>query len=502
MDAFQLIKDIRPDVVVTDIRMPGYDGITLIEKSREIDPEISFIILSGYRDFEYAQRALKLGAEDYLLKPVSRDELEQIILRVIKKKNRQEKKHQIEDSLQKEIQLSREILRRQLADRIVAQGCRIKTSELSRFQKDFFISFQAEAFQVMIFQIDHSKSAQAIDSMKAMDTILQKTESSMEGYIRDHVSEQLCDHRDFSLVYILNLGKGLSQRDFEYLHETAAQKASEYGQWRMTLCPGRVVSRVEDLYKSYEDADWARRDRILKGCGKILERKEAPAVEEELELFELNDFDNRIKELVESGEISELRDFIINKVVPSFSLRRVSNPDTVFRLFRSAADSFVKQVRVIGAEDAEIKDLAAQTDRVFARSGTVERLSSQLAELCCDSLKSIQKSKRMKAYRPIRIAKEYIDNHYTENIDLNTIAREAGFNPVYFSSLFKKETGINFKEYLLQKRIDTAKELLVSGNDTIGNICLKVGYKDVRYFSKIFSKTVGIKPNMYRKIYA
>ncbi len=88
IDAFQHIQDVQPDIVITDIRMPGYNGITLIEKSIEINPDISFIIISGYRDFNYAQSALKFGAEDYLIKPVSKTELEQIIITVIEKRHR------------------------------------------------------------------------------------------------------------------------------------------------------------------------------------------------------------------------------------------------------------------------------------------------------------------------------------------------------------------------------------------------------------------------------
>ena len=100
IDAFHLIQDKLPDIVITDIRMPGYNGITLIEKCSKINPDISFIIISGYRDFEYAQSALKFGAEDYLLKPVSKEELEQIIRKVIEKKTQKNQKSKIKEDMQ------------------------------------------------------------------------------------------------------------------------------------------------------------------------------------------------------------------------------------------------------------------------------------------------------------------------------------------------------------------------------------------------------------------
>jgi two-component system, response regulator YesN len=483
--------------------MPGYNGITLIEKSKNIDPDISFIIVSGYQDFEYAQSALKFGAEDYLLKPVSKEELEQIILKVIEKKTLKKERHKIDANMQKELFQSREILRNQLSKEIVENGCRIKASEVSYLQEHFSVSFQSSDFQIIIFQIDHSESEQYIEYTKAIDTILQKTELSVSSFLKNHVYEILCSHRDFSLIYILNVknGSGLSFRDLEHLHELATQKISEYGKWRITLCSGKVVNNIELLPESYQDAEFARRDRILRGCGKILEKRVTPPVNEEQHLFDFDELDNRIKRSIESGECSEIQNIFMTSVIPPGISRKIQNPDSVLELFRFSANSFIKQIRKLSADDVESETLLAETEKVLSCAGSIERLSSQLAELYGDTLDNILSSKRVKDYRPIRIAKEYIDKHYSENIDLNIVAKEAGFNPVYFSSLFKKETGINFKEYLLQKRVDSAKELLVSGNDTIMTISENVGYKDVRYFSKIFSKTVGIKPNMYRKIY-
>ncbi|MDC7225944.1 MAG: response regulator [Spirochaetales bacterium] len=503
LEAYSLIKELKPDIVITDIRMPGYDGITLIEKSRDIDPDVSFIIVSGYRDFEYAQRALKFGAEDYLLKPVSKDELEQIILKVIEKKEAKKEKHEQENNLQRELIQTREILKKKLASEIADKGFRIDPADLPLFGDRYSVFFNNHHFQVIIFQVDHSKSDQEIESVKAVDTILQKTESAVSSYIAEHVYEMLCEYRDFSLVFILNVksSSGLSFRDLEHLHELATQKVSEYGDWRITLCPGKAVSKIEHLHQSYDEAEFARKDRILRGFGKILEKRLVPSADEELPLFNMKDLENKIKSAVDSGAASDIQNIFLSAVIPPGFSRKILNPETVFRLFRFTAESFIKQFQIISADDIDTDALLVDTERAISSSGSIDRLSSQLAELYTATMKALLSSKRVKDYKPIRIAKEYIDEHFSENIDLNIVAKEAGLNPVYFSSLFKKETGINFKEYLLQKRVDTAKNLLVSSNDTIMAISERVGYKDVRYFSRVFSRTVGIKPNMYRKIY-
>jgi len=104
--------------------------------------------------------------------------------------------------------------------------------------------------------------------------------------------------------------------------------------------------------------------------------------------------------------------------------------------------------------------------------------------------------------KPVRQARQYINEHYGEKIVLEDIADIVGLNPVYFSVLFKKETGINFSAYLVNVRLEKAKEMLCSTNETIAAVGESVGYRDSRYFSQIFTKTVGVKPVLYRKLHS
>lgn len=104
--------------------------------------------------------------------------------------------------------------------------------------------------------------------------------------------------------------------------------------------------------------------------------------------------------------------------------------------------------------------------------------------------------------RPIRQALQYIEDHYAEKLTLEELADIVELNAVYFSVLFKKETGINFSSYLVNVRMEKAKEILCSTNETIAAVAESVGYKDSRYFSQVFTKTVGIKPALYRKLHS
>ncbi len=503
IDAFQLIQNEQPDIVITDIRMPGYNGITLIEKSKENYPDTSFIIISGYRDFEYAQSAIKFGAEDYLLKPVSKEELEQIIVKIIEKKKKINQKNRKDDDIQRELSQNRELLKSRLAKEIVDRGCRVKNKELSFFKDNYSVDFSVSYYQVIILQLDHSETDWVIENTSAVNTILHKTETSLSPFISKHSHEFLCSVGNFKLTYILNMNNsaGLSFQELEHLYEFSSQKASEYGNWRITVCPGTVVSDIEKLNISYEDAEFARRERIIQGCGRIIEKNPVPELDEEMQHFNIDELKVRIRSTVDTGDCSGLEELFLTSVLPAELKKRIKNPDTILKLFNTAVEITCGHLSQISADDEVIDYLNDESRIILNSAGSTEQLINRLAVLHSKVLNTVFSSKRIKDYRPIRIAKEYIDIHYAENIDLNIVAKEAGLNPAYFSTLFKKETGINFKEYLLKKRVDTAKELLVSGNDTIHAVSDKVGYKDVRHFSKVFSKAVGITPNMYRKIY-
>ena len=141
----------------------------------------------------------------------------------------------------------------------------------------------------------------------------------------------------------------------------------------------------------------------------------------------------------------------------------------------------------------------------FTERSELSRNLDELFDVLEEYLRKIvQKNLRLQeedGRRPIRIAKQYIQNHYTEGITLEEVSAIAGFSASYFSGLLKKEMGIGFSEYLIQLRMEKAKELLKGTNINIKDICSQVGYSDLKHFNTVFKKYTGIKPGEYRKLY-
>jgi two-component system response regulator YesN len=113
-----------------------------------------------------------------------------------------------------------------------------------------------------------------------------------------------------------------------------------------------------------------------------------------------------------------------------------------------------------------------------------------------------EENRKMADYKPIRMAKQYIQENYNTGLSLEGVSAQIGFNPAYFSSLFKKETGKNFMEYIMEVRIQNAKEFLVQTDINVDEIAMEVGYTDLKYFSKLFKKITGLNPSEYRKLYS
>lgn len=151
------------------------------------------------------------------------------------------------------------------------------------------------------------------------------------------------------------------------------------------------------------------------------------------------------------------------------------------------------------------EEIRTEKTRMFqkiAHCWSMEKVTESLKKGISDFVTEQERQHRMQTRKPIREAIEYIDSHYAEKITLESICDQLQMNTSYFSTLFKKETGENFQNYLTNFRIEKAKELLVTTQNTMAAVAAEVGYTDVRYFSQCFTKVVGMKPSLYRKMYS
>lgn len=409
LEALELVERLHPDILVTDIRMPGCHGLELIQRAKEKFPQLEIVIISGYAHFEFAQTAIKYGVGDYLLKPIKREELM--------------------STLEK------------LGQRCRQRAC--SAVEMERLRQ---------------------ANRETVDQLRIrlpLDLLGQRQEA-----VRKHLRG--C------------LDQLLAQRTI-------------FGPLEFSLAPGPTAVRVEDLPGCAQAARWAAADRLTQGTGRLLEGGPYPPELDRDQLLE------QYRRTMERGMES-------------------ARPE----LLDQAADDLAQAVRnTPGARGWEVLELAAGAGRLFLlrpeledrerlqqrfesdcdRCGQWERLFQYLKRIQREQIQAIRERRRSDAIRPVREAKQYVQQHYSQPITLEDVCDMVGFTPSYFSALFKKETGEGFAKYLTRVRMERAKELLQRTNLPVAEICVQVGYSDVKHFTQNFKKETNLNPGQYRKLY-
>ena len=501
IEAYELIRREQPDIVITDIRMPGYDGLTLLEKSKELDSSISFIIVSGYKDFEYAQKALKYGAEDYILKPVSNDDIIRILRKIIDRKQSDENRLQEVLETRAELRQNRNILKRELFRKLLDREFRIDSETRQGLTSENIANFQGPDFRVLIIQADcMDQSLIQTDHYDISIKILERVEEALNAFAENEGTETLCGYSRYSLIYLWECqGSDVSMDEWEKLHETASQKIAGFSDWRITFCMGGIYPDLDHISNSYREAELIRKDRLFQGIGKVLSLRSNLPDPGETELPGRSYLTEEINKFVENEDIEQFA-YAVSTCLIGVT-RAITQPEQLFQTYHSLYRSIFDQFRKLNMNGETLSGASEKAESILYLTHNMKLMNSRFANLFRETAATIISSRKVKDNKPIRIAKDYIGKNFSQAIDLNMVAAQAGLNPIYFSTLFKKETGRNFKDFLVEIRIEKAKELLVNSNETIQRISSLVGYRDTRYFSRIFTRHVGLKPNIYRKIH-
>lgn len=232
---------------------------------------------------------------------------------------------------------------------------------------------------------------------------------------------------------------------------------------------------------------------MLKGTGKLLER--APAASAIHEQNILEKYVRQIVHAIEVMSVEEAGEAALQIRQTILEVRDVRGYE-VRELIYSAARLFLSQV--------EIKDRAGalrEFEEQCSLCGSMDELFARLAALQEEHVEEMRKRHEADTVRPIRMAKQYIQNHYSEPITQEEVSGSVGLSAAYFSALFKKVEGEGFAKYLIGVRMEQAKILLRETNIPVAKICQQVGYNDLKHFTHTFEKATGVKPTVYRKMY-
>lgn len=497
-ETIKIIKNEMPDIVITDIRMPGYNGVDVIRIGKEYNSDIQFIIISGYSQFDYAQNAIHYGVSDYLLKPVKAEELTKALLRI---KNRIDKNNQMYSQVKKAWTLeqqNRRLYREQLIMEIAhGKGFDVLTKDMNTLNEQYKYEFIPGFFTIVIVKADGLNFEEKTESSFLFEKIQQSLSFAFAPVMQEMQGTMLDNGTYIFLFNYENEYAEIESQLHRLLNQMLLQK-DVFKKLHLTIGLGKRVNCLAEVGKSYETAYLAIKDRILVGTDRIIEGKEKIVVQDykdyflhtvrELENVVENLDDKRISDIIQEWGTALSKDKEINGYQIEQSAKALVN---------SYLLSMQKNNYTLDEDDNLLKDFMKSIENCISLGEIQELLSGTLEQ----SLSEYRHKRALSGSKPIRDAKEYIRNNLAGNLTIQEVSEYVGYSSAHFSVRFKQECGITFSDYVMESRIEKSKELLKNTRETIESIAAAVGYSDVKSFTKNFKKYTEVKPSQYRKIY-
>ncbi len=495
--ALPLIQSEKPDIVITDIRMPFMDGLELSRMIKKELPQCKIIILSGHEEFSYAQEAIRLGVTQYLLKPINSTELIDVVKRIGKQILREQEERENYERYKKEMTENGQSHRLKLFNEMVAGSLSIfKILDMGR---ELGLKLSAKYYQIVLLKyslasFDESFSAELLsltEQFNRLDTCDDNIilfDRAIEGWALLIKGDSL-EHLNVVRKDYLSRLKSL----FE-----------QYPEVRYFGGIGSAVDRLAKLPESFENAQRVFAQRFILerndiiGCEVCLApKRDAEDIRQDMK--ELGSLDlKKVKDFLSGGEINEIT-FFVEKFLNSIG--NASERSLLFRqyVFMDIYITVITFLKEIGAEEVPLEEPFSGQEQMLELVNDLQKAKSYLINIFTEALKRRETLRTKRYHRIIEQAKEYIRGHYAnDELSLNEVAEYVNISPSHFSSVFSRETGQSFIRYLTDLRMGKAKELLKCSDLRCSEIGLNVGYKDPHYFSYLFKKLYSCSPMQYR----
>lgn len=482
----KMIDQLHPDVVLTDISMPKEDGLNVIRYARERGIDCRFIIISGYRQFEYAYNALKYNVDDYLLKPVNENELNAILQKIC---------HELRSAAALE-EAEAESKERTLVMWLSSPESRNTTKTLEEINRKYGTGFARGTFCAFFLKLDFTWDAsQYTENVSSVTEKLRRLVVEVLGRECTDTAV-IINHDGLMAVANYTVDEQVFRKLLLELYTEAKNITELFQGFNMTLCVGTPVGSLGQVYDSVEASWYAIWLRMYYGMNRMIFASSFQNNLEEKELQMLQTARSDVKRAITAFDMQGVEAGLAALFhMPANVMCSAPFMNHIYGIVNDFTEQYHQIVKNPDLDCRE--ELVAQIHVQTSFHRVHEILRQSMAQY----MQKLDAFTREKTVRPIAKACVYVENHYSERLSLERMAEIVDLNPVYFSTLFKKETGSNFSDYLTQFRIKKAKEFLREDSMNVNEIAEALGFSDARYFSKVFKKEVGVKPTDYRKIY-
>lgn len=496
-EAVEAVRTHPIDIAVTDIKMPLKDGLEFLEETADLLPHLKTVILSGYANFQYAQKALQLGAFDYVLKPVN-DERVEAMLQKVEKRIENEKT----EAMKNEYTVKR--LNNTLPVYLGHQLNKWVRNRLSSHEVQEISALFDGKGPGFIIATGIGNYLQATDNCTPDD--IDELKLNMKYWMKAaldpafHSLTFFDEGAEGMMITIIAGKKGdrlLCRLDLEKLKAFQENLKAGYGFDVVTGVGNEVADILQSVGESYRNALAAYTYRFFFEDREIIfytdihlnpTRRVFSRHVEETDLYEA------VKRMDPAGARS-----MIGKMIERFTPDQYIHPEQLKEEILFILLNAAKLSQSLLSEDAYFLLVSAVKESIHHSRGYTE-LKEALYQSADEIITAMGSGKSVKYEKIIQTCKDYINEHYMEDLSLVALTEKYGFNANYFGGLFKSNTNMTFSEYLLSVRMKHAQELLKNNNLRIYEIAEKTGYRDVKYFIRVFKRTYGMAPDEFRKI--
>lgn len=485
----------RPDIVITDIKMPIISGLDFARALLEKRPETRVVLLTGYSDYSYMQQAIRLGAVDYLLKPVRVEELEKLMRRLCADilAAREEKMRQIatQQVLTRNLPIMRGVcLRDFMAGALSPQAFGSRAADLD-------IPLRGPCYTAVALDIDDWKLALVprdnalvrYSVLNIAEELLGALGSAAFGYLQS----------ESSLLGVICLD-GSTQEDVVEACRQIQFYTQRFFRFTVTAAVGPCADTLEQLRGSAQCAHHALDRKVYTGKNQVIVAGDLPApTSGGTVLLRRRDEDALVEAISMNKNLEAQKK--LDEIFATYFLRGVYTRKEVQQfgvvlllpVLHALADARLKPEDVLG--------LNAPAAEEMERYETLDEIRMFVKHIYSCALRALESRQGSNYRHTVRDSMEYVQAHYAENIQVSDVAAAVYVTPNYFSKIFKQETGENFTEWLNKFRIEKAKNLILQQpGDKVYEIAAKVGFNDYKYFAFIFKKYVGYTPGTFKEL--
>lgn len=497
--AYPMIIKEKPDILITDIRMPFMDGLELCKLVKKELPNIKILILSGYDEFDYAKEAIRLGVTEYLLKPISSGKLLEALNGVSESIRREKEDKDLVRKYMEEMRENTEHEKQKFFEQMIAGN--LSMADALETGKKYEMNLSAGMYNLLLFRFtlgeENRKSGELLGEAEyAIEKLTERLE---------YVFEFQRGVEGWAFLLMADNEEQMSERVKE-LSKDLEEIMKNYSTIAYFGGIGQPVARLRELEESFREAERALAARFTMELNRIISVEDIRMAQnvdtlDDIEITSFGEIEKTrtmLEKFLNNGaedEIDEFVDVYINEL-PEENLKSVLMRQYIIMDAYIVMMSFCEKIEGI---EGEMQAQSEELKNSMKTSQTLEEIKNYIRMLL-KKIIGVRDTISGRRYSDIiEIAKDQIRKTYmSDEISLNTIAAEVGMSPSYFSSIFSKEMGKTFVEYLTEIRMDRAKELLMCSSMKTLEIGYEVGYKDPHYFSYIFKKTQNCTPKEFR----